>query len=328
MYYTLFLRNCPVKNAKKIEIFNCRDAFIPRASPWVFRQTLDNRIKEGFVITRNPKYPEQLSKIDLSPEIIDGIVFWTKNPTPMLPRLSELEAYNYYFQFTLNSYGHDVETHVPSKNDVIMPTFKTLSKQIGREKLVWRYDPIFINDTYSKAYHRKYFKVLASHLADYTETCTVSFLDYYGTNEAAIKRLNIQNMNTREQRELMADFAEIANTYGLSLNTCAENMDLSEFGIGHAQCINKTRLERIIGSELKVNKDPGQRFTCGCVQSIDIGAYDGCQNKCAYCYAQKKGVIGTHDPTSPVIIGQINPGDQISERKMFSLKKKVRKNEK
>ncbi|HIU24869.1 MAG TPA: DUF1848 family protein, partial [Candidatus Copromorpha excrementigallinarum] len=95
-------------------------------SEWFF-----NRLKEKYVLVRNPVNIHQISKIDLSPEVVDGIVFWTKNPTPMLNRLEELEKYNFYFQFTLTAYGPEVETELPSKNKVIIPSFQRLSKAIG-----------------------------------------------------------------------------------------------------------------------------------------------------------------------------------------------------
>ena len=115
-------------------------------SDWFF-----NRIKDGFVYVRNPMNIHQISKISLSPTIVDGIVFWTKNPTPMLNRLHELNDYTYYFQFTLNPYGTDVEPNVPSKNDIVIPTFQQLSKEIGKNRVIWRYDPIFFNDKLQSA---------------------------------------------------------------------------------------------------------------------------------------------------------------------------------
>ncbi len=143
-------------------------------SEWFF-----NRIKEGYVCVRNPMNIHQVGKIPLSPDVIDGIVFWTKNPTPMLNRLDEISQYNYYFQFTVNSYNTDIETNIPSKNDVIIPTFQKLSKQIGKNRVIWRYDPILINEKYTLEYHLTYFKMMADKLADYTEKCTISFIDIY-----------------------------------------------------------------------------------------------------------------------------------------------------
>ena len=123
--------------------------------PTYYADWLFNRLKEEYVLVRNPMNIHQIGKISLAPEVVDGIVFWTKNPIPMLDRLSELDKYNYYFQFTLNAYGKDVEPNIPSKNDVIIPAFQQLSKIIGRERIIWRYDPIFFNEYYTMEYHCK-----------------------------------------------------------------------------------------------------------------------------------------------------------------------------
>ena len=93
-----------------------------------------NRIKEGYVCVRNPMNVHQISRIPLSPDVIDGIVFWTKNPRPMMDGLDLLRDYMYYFQFTINSYGQDIEANIPSKNDIIIPTFRELSDMIGCER--------------------------------------------------------------------------------------------------------------------------------------------------------------------------------------------------
>ena len=85
-------------------------------SDWLF-----NRLKEEYVLVRNPMNIHQIGRINLSPDVVDGIVFWTKNPVPMLNRLWELERYHYYFQFTLTAYDKDVEPNIPSKNNRIIP---------------------------------------------------------------------------------------------------------------------------------------------------------------------------------------------------------------
>mgnify|MGYP002798469658 FL=1 len=117
-------------------------------SEWFF-----NRLKEEYVLVRNPMNIHQISKISLSPNVVDGIVFWTKNPIPMLNRIAELKKYNFYFQFTLNAYGKDVEPKIPSKKEVIIPAFQKLSEIVGKERVVWRYDPIFFNKKYTVDYH-------------------------------------------------------------------------------------------------------------------------------------------------------------------------------
>ncbi len=103
------------------------------------------RVKEGYLYVRNPMNHRQLSKIIISPETVEGMVFWTKNPAAMLPGLCALREYPYYFQFTLTGYGRDVEPGLPDKKTVLIPVFKKVSGQIGSHRVIWRYDPVFVN---------------------------------------------------------------------------------------------------------------------------------------------------------------------------------------
>lgn len=289
-------------------------------SDWFF-----NRLKEKYVLVRNPMNIHQVGKINLSPDVVDGIVFWTKNPVPMLSRLTELDQYSYYFQFTLTAYDKDVEPNIPSKNGVIIPAFQSLSKTIGRERVIWRYDPIFFNDRYTMEYHCKYFRVLAAKLAGYTEKCTVSFLDFYRKTARNTQPLNIQPDTKEQQLELMQRFSEIAKENGLYIDTCSEAIELGQFGISHAHCIDKERFERIGKCKLAVGKDQNQRQECGCIASIDIGTYNTCNNGCLYCYANDSQNTASrnarsHNPASLLLFGEIGPEDIIKERKVQSCK--------
>lgn len=291
--------------------------------PTYYSEWFYNRIKEGFVYVRNPMNIHQVSQISLSPDVVDGIVFWTKNPNPMIDKLDELKDYIYYFQFTLNSYGTDVEPHVPSKNDVIIPSFKKLSEKIGKDKVIWRYDPIFFNEKYTMDYHIKYFNILCSSLKDYTEKCTVSFIDLYRNTERNIKSLNVIVPSLEQKFELMSKFSEIAKNSGIYIDTCAEDINLDKFGIKHAHCIDKERFELLGEYKLNVDKDKNQRSECGCIASIDIGAYNTCKNGCLYCYANysqntvDKNFIN-HNPHSPLISGEIQDNDVINIREVKS----------
>lgn len=178
--------------------------------PSYFSEWFFHRLEEGYVLVRNPMNAHQISKVSLQPEVVDGIVFWTKNPAPMLKRLDGLEKYNYYFQFTLTAYGPEVEKGIPSKNKAVIPVFQQLSKTIGKERVVWRYDPIFFSEVYTLEYHCRYFEVLASKLAQYTEKCTVSFLDIYRNMARNVKPLGIRPLAAEEQVELMGRFVGIA----------------------------------------------------------------------------------------------------------------------
>lgn len=289
-------------------------------STWLF-----NRLREEYVYVRNPMSVHQVSKVNLSPSVVDGIVFWTKNPIPMLKRINELEKYNFYFQFTLNPYGKDVEPNVPTKNDTIIPAFIELSQKIGRERVIWRYDPILFNQYYTMDYHRKYFRKLASILSAYTEKCTVSFLDLYRKTERNIMPLQIIPETHEQQLDLMFSFSEIAKEYGIYIDTCAEAIDLSGLQIAHACCIDKDRFERLGNYKLSLEKDKNQRPECGCIASVDIGAYNTCRNGCLYCYANYSNTAvqkasAKHNPDSPLLFGEIEPDDVINERNVQSNK--------
>lgn len=287
-------------------------------SEWFFR-----RLKENYVLVRNPFNPHQVSKISLSPEVVDGIVFWTKNPAPMLSRLAELENYHYYFQFTLTPYGQEIEKNLPSKKEIIIPSFQRLSEEIGKERVVWRYDPIFFNEIYTLDCHCRCFEVLAAELAQYTQHCTVSFLDLYRNTKRNVKQYGMRQVLPAEQMELLGRFAEIAKPYHICIDTCAEVGDFSQFGIMPAQCIDRERLERIGQFRLDIGKDKNQRSSCGCVESIDIGAYNTCKNGCAYCYANyNSATVGdnfrSHHPLSPLLFGEITEADCVREREAKS----------
>lgn len=289
-------------------------------SDWFF-----NRIKEQYVLVRNPMNIHQISKINLSPDFVDCIVFWTKNPKPMLQKLEQLQSYKYYFQFTLNSYDKDVEENVPLKSSEVIETFKRLADKIGREKVVWRYDPIFLNRKYTLEYHIEYFEKLIKHLRDYTEKCTISFMDFYSKINTNIKGLDIYQMQLTDMRSLAVSLSKIAFEYGLMMDTCAEDIDLMDLGITHAKCIDDKLISRIIETPIDVEKDRNQRLECGCVTSIDIGLYNTCLNGCKYCYANHnlnsvKKNVEKYDPNSPLLCGKIQDNDVINDREVKSLK--------
>lgn len=284
-----------------------------------------NRVRAGYVHVRNPMNFHQISKISLTPDVVDGMVFWTKNPLPMLDKLPFFHEYMYYFQFTLTSYGTDVESHVPNKNKVIIPAFQRLSELIGPERVIWRYDPIFLTETYTLAYHIRYFEKLARRLAPYTKRCTISFLDSYKKIEKNMASLGQIVLTPEQQIQLAKDLAEIARDCGLQVDACAEGSALRQLGIAHARCVDNRLLEHLLGCPLDMKKDKNQRAECGCAESVDIGAYNTCSHGCRYCYANysERSVTanrGKHIPESPLLIGEAGEGDTITERKMLSCK--------
>jgi len=283
-----------------------------------------NRIKEGYVLVRNPMNFRQISRISLAPDVVDGIVFWTKNPLPMLEHLNELKAYMYYFQFTITPYGKDIEPNIPIKKTDIVSVFKRISDVIGPDRVIWRYDPILLNMKYSWDYHVRAFEKIAAQLYAYTRKVTISFIDtdYRGV-KSNMKDLALVRFLPEIQTELSLALAKVAHSYGLNIDTCAEKMDLQHLGINHARCIDDQLFEKILGCQINAAKDKSQRLECGCIASIDIGMYNTCYNACQYCYANYspnsvRGNYARHDPSSPLLTGEIGERDKIHERKVTS----------
>lgn len=294
--------------------------------PNYFADWFYNRIKEGFVCVRNPMNPHQISRISLAPEVVDCIVFWTKNPAPMLARLDELSSYHYYFQFTLTGYGRDVECNLPHKKEIMIPVFQTLSEKIGSKRVVWRYDPILFNEVYTPEYHLNAFRQIAQALNGYTNQCVISFVDTYAKNQASMKKLGVYEFPGQELLEFVRELNNTANANGIKVVSCAEQMDLAQCGVEHSSCIDKRRMEEIIGYNIEVGKDKNQRAECGCMESVDIGTYNTCKSGCKYCYANHSAEsvirnVEMYDLYSPLLCGTITEEDRVTERKIRSLKR-------
>lgn len=292
--------------------------------PNYYSQWFYNRIKEGFVYVRNPMNAHQVSRIEITPDVVDCIVFWTKNPEPMMERLEELSAYHYYFQFTLTGYGRDMEPGIPHKREKMIPVFQALSDRIGKEKVIWRYDPIIFSQRYTPAYHLKAFEQIAMALKGFTEKCVISFVDEYAKNRKNMELLGTYEMDRYQLSEFAKKISQIAKRNGMDTGSCAESIDLAECGIKHNCCIDKKLIEKIIGGRIKAGKDRNQRPECGCMESLEIGAYHTCKNGCKYCYANSSAEnvarnCSKYDPTSPILCGAIAENDRITQRRVRSL---------
>lgn len=242
-----------------------------------------------------------------------------------MERLDELKAYPYYFQFTLTGYGNDVEVNVPDKKASMIPIFRELSSRIGRERVIWRYDPIFFSDKYTAQYHIKAFTSLAEALNGYTDKCVISFVDMYAKNRKRMESLSSYDLDEGELRKFARELSGIADDNHMEIGSCAEKIELDGCGIVHNCCIDKALIEKITGCRLKVCKDKNQRPACGCVESVDVGTYHTCKNGCAYCYANagEKSVArnaSKYDPASPLLCSHLEAGDTVSQKKVASWK--------
>lgn len=280
------------------------------------------RIQEGYVLVRNPMNIHQVSKVSLKREAVDCIVFWTKNPENMLPKLDLIKDYQYYFQFTLNPYNKAIEVNVPRKIKVI-DTFRRLSDKIGPDRVIWRYDPIILNADIDINYHEKYFEVLAKKLNGYTSKCVISFIDYYKKIDKKFKEYGINEIDDATKRVIAEKIADISKAYNIKVETCAEDIDLDEFGIGHTRCIDPVLIESLLGMKINLKKDLNQRKACGCITSVDIGAYNTCTHNCIYCYANYsskivKRNIKNYDINSPLLCSRLTENDKIIEKRYES----------
>ena len=296
--------------------------------PAFYSEWLSERFREGYLLVRNPMNCHQVSRIRLNPEVIDCIVFWTKNPLNMLPRLREFDGYPYYFQFTLTGYGREIEPGLPDKRSVLIPVFQELSRRIGSRRVIWRYDPVFLSGRYTVDYHERAFAEIAGALSGYTCMVVISFLDLYKKTKRNMEHVlggAVKAPAEPEMKMLAQKFATLARRFGMEIRTCAEQLDLEQYGIRHGACIDREYIEELLGCPLKVKKDHGQRPFCGCVESVEAGTYHTCRNGCRYCYANDsdeavRRLSSRYDVHSPILCGQVEEEDRITERQMKTLK--------
>lgn len=287
--------------------------------PAFYGEWFVNRLKEGYVLVRNPLNANSVSRIPLDPKFIECIVFWTKNATDFMQYLPMIDSlgYKYYFQYTLTSYSKDVEPNVPEKRNVI-DNFIELSKRLGKEKVVWRYDPILLTRKYDIEYHVKWFEYLCRELSPYTEKCVISFFDDYAFLRDCLKALNVQDMAEPQMFMLAETFSQVAQKYNLKLASCCEKIDLDKLHISHNSCIDGDLIERITGFEINKRKDAGQRPLCGCIESREIGSFNTCHHGCAYCYARRgldRTSANIYNPESPMLCDALIGTEKITDVK-------------
>lgn len=289
--------------------------------PAFYGEWFVNRLREGFVCVRNPFNKDMVSRILLSNDLVDCIVFWTKDASNFLQFLPEIDSlgYKYYFQFTITPYGKEIEPNLREKEDIIK-TFIELSNKIGKEKVVWRYDPILFTKGEDISYHIANFEQMCKQLYSYTNVVVISFLDEY----KKLDKNKYQAPSKKQIETICENFARIAKQYNLKIQTCAEkNID----GIEKGACIDKQLIESICEYQLKVEKDKTQRVDCLCVESVDVGEYDTCPHFCGYCYANNNKKIiceknKNNNKSSQLLVGELRKTDKIYDRKVKSLKQK------
>ena len=288
--------------------------------PAFYSEWFMNRIREGFVLVRNPYRSDWITRYALNPDIVDCLAFCTKNPEPMLKYLDELKRFRQYWFVTITPYGKEIELNVPLK-ETVMQSFLALSKAVGTDCIGWRYDPIFLDQTYTVARHIHDFEQMCSILSGYTKVCIISFIDLYDKVKRNFPQA--QTVSSQERCTIGRAFAKIGKQYGITIKACAEGTELAPYGIDCSGCMTQQTFETAIGSRLTVPKKKSQRAECTCILGTDIGAYDTCAHFCRYCYANYnhdhvRRNMQLHNPASPLLIGEVQQGETIHPAKQES----------
>lgn len=299
--------------------------------PAFFAKWFRNRLEAGYLLWTNPFNAKQIQYVSFRRTRV--IVFWSKNPKPLIRYLPELDAkgIHYYFQFTLNDYEQEgLEPNVPSLAERV-ETFKALSERLGRKRVIWRYDPLILTDTLTVEGLLNRIAGVAGLLRGHTEKLVISFADI-NIYKKVKNNLTRGHVNYREfVPPLMLELAEGLQRrnreWGLKIATCAEGIDLARYRIEHNRCIDDNlMIELFKGDSVLMDflgyqpdlfgnlsrpylKDKSQRKDCGCVVSKDIGVYDTCHHLCTYCYANTSCTVmernlRKHKPEAEALIPQ------------------------
>lgn len=281
-----------------------------------YSEWLLKRFSEGYVLSRNPLFSNKVTRYELTPDKVDCVVFCSKNYKPILPSLHEItDKFNTYFHCTITAYGKDVEPGVPDIEES-METLIKLSEIVGKQRIAWRYDPALLTDNYTIKRHFETFERMAKTLAPYIDRCIFSFVEMYKKLETNMPELLI--MSESDMDILAKGLGEIAEKYGIFIQTCGTNGDFSQYRIHSSGCMTLDILGGANGIAFKNLKHKGMRQGCHCIESRDIGAYDTCMNGCKYCYANKNPHKAfenykLHDPNSPLLLGNVKPDDTIQQ---------------
>ena len=288
--------------------------------PAFYSEWFANRLREGFVLVRNPFNATSVTRYRLDPSVVDLMVFCSKNPEPMLRYMDLLKPYRQYWFVTITPYGKDLEPKVPKKERV-METFRRLSDIICPERMAWRYDPILLDCGWSEERHIDAFSRMCGYLSGFTYTCIISFIDLY----EKVKQ-NFPEAHTipfEIQMRLTKAFVEIASAHGMTIKPCGEDPRLASAGADCSGCMTLRVFEKAVGEHLNLPPNPRNRRECACYITGDIGAYNSCGHFCRYCYANadRKAVMAAmraHDPASPLLIGHLMEDDVVHEAKQES----------
>lgn len=273
------------------------------------------RLRSGYCLVPNPWNHKQISRVSLAVNDVDAIVFWSKNPAPLIPYVPEIDrlGFQYYFLFTINDYPDDIEHHLPPVTERI-GTFCELSSEIGKGRMVWRYDPVIVSRRFDAGFHMRTFENLARQLSGATARVIISIADFYARTERRLSdveaatgdRFARDPFALPEFGRMIESMAASAAASGMSIQSCAEDNRLEALGIKPGKCIDDVLLMSILNHRVSARRDTGQRQKCLCIESRDIGVNNTCVHGCEYCYATSSRARAernyeSHDPGAPML---------------------------
>lgn len=273
-----------------------------------------NRYEEGYLDVRNPFYQKMVSRISF--DNVDAIMFCTKNPIPILDYLPKIDK-PIIFHITLTPYKKDIEPDVSDKSKII-EGIKSVSEIVGIDNVYVRYDPVFISDVYNLEYHKRAFEKVCSLLEGYVNKLLISFIDDYKNVRKNLHEIKYRPFTSADYKFIGENFSKSAREHGMTVQTCFEEKNLTEYGFIKGECLSHEMAFKLTGKKYKSwNARRGGK--CGCVEMVDVGVYNTCRHFCKYCYAnydekQVKNNSLKHNPTSSLLIGELENDDIIKER--------------
>jgi hypothetical protein len=258
--------------------------------PAFYARWFMNRLRAGFCEVRNPFNAGQVSRVSLAPGDVSAIVFWTRDPRPLLPRLPEIRSLGHepFFLMTLLDNPRALDPKGPDAATGLAAFAALAGALPGR--VAWRYDPIVLTEKTPADWHRAAFARLAPRLAGHTDRVIVSFLEPYRKIAGRLRGLAEEGYgllppDPDAALALLLDLKDMAAGHGMALSTCCQPEIFQAAGIPASRCIDPVWIGERTGKALPVVRDQHQRPGCGCAPSKDIGAYDRCLFGCRYCYA-------------------------------------------
>ena len=227
--------------------------------------------------------------VSLKPEDVTAVVFWSKNFSPFLPHLEELDrqGFSLLFHFTITGLPSYLEERVPPPQETV-ETFRYLAHRYSPRQVLWRYDPIFLGEGLDFNYHRKVFSRLCRALEGYTKRCYISFVQSYRKVDArlAARGITLTKTTSEEQLRLAEELSDLAAGSGIKMYACCSDQLVGE-KVEKARCIDADLLHFLFGNDATRYRRRPSRSSCGCSESTDIGRYNTCLHRCVYCYANR-----------------------------------------